>query len=465
MEFTGERVVPGLVDPDLFNEHLSRYRFAARFAAGGKKVLDAGCGTGYGTAEFEGASQVMAIDISGEAVAHAAQAFGRPGVHFLQSACEALPFADESFDLVVAFEVIEHLERWQDLLAEARRVLRSEGVLLVSTPNKAYYAEARAAAGPNPYHVREFEYREFECALKAVFPHVRLWSQNHSQVIAFVPSSRSGGVLDAPADSSPDLAHFFLAACSRSPVADTGAFGWLPSSGNILRDRERHIALLNSELRQKEQWLGESQAARDELQRTHDEVVAELRRSNEWADGLNRELKTAGGRIAELQTELEQSNAWADGVNRELKIAGGRIAEVQKELEQSNAWAESLNVELKAAGAAIEELNRELTLRLDWVHETETRLGRELAVRLEWVHDVEAQLDRARNEIARLNKENIERTQWAQSLDAELQKVKSDRERFEAQLRMIGDSKWVRLGRTAGVGPVIDLPGGLPADQ
>jgi SAM-dependent methyltransferase len=415
MEFTGERVVPGLVDPDLFNEHLSRYRFAGRFAAGGAKVLDAGCGTGYGTAEFGGAAQVMAMDISGEAVAHAVRTFGRADVDFLQGACEALPFADESFDLVVAFEVIEHLERWPDLLTEARRVLRPEGILLVSTPNKAYYAEARAAAGPNPYHVREFEYREFECALKAVFPHVQLWSQNHSESITFIPSSPSAGVLDAPADCAPEQAHFFLAACSRAPIMDTRSFGWLPSSGNVLRERERHIALLDSELRQKEEWLSESQAARDELQRTHDEVVGELRRSNEWADGLNGELKAAGARITELQAELDRSNS----------------------------WAQSLNAELQSAGATIDKLNHELSIRLDWVR------------------DIEAQLDRARNEIARLNQENVERTQWAQSLDAELQTVKSERERFEAQLRMIGDSKWVRLGRTTGLGPVIDPP----ADQ
>jgi septal ring factor EnvC (AmiA/AmiB activator) len=246
--------------------------------------------------------------------------------------------------------------------------------------------------------VREFEYPEFECALKAVFPHVQLWSQNHSELIAFVPATQSVGVLDAPADSSPEQAHFFLAACSRSPIFDTRAFGWLPSSGNVLRERERHIGLLNSELRQKEEWLNESQAARNELQRTHDEVVAELRRSNEWAKSLNVELKAAG-------------------------------------------------VQLKTAGATIEELNREL------------------AVRLEWVHDIEAQLDRARNEIARLNQENVERTEWAQSLDAELQITKSERERLEAQLRMIGESKWVRLGRTAGVGPVIDLSADPAADQ
>ena len=71
----------------------------------------------------------------------------RPAVRFLQASCEALPFADASFDLVAAFEVIEHLEHWQRTSDEARRVLKPAGVLLVSTPNKAYYAESRAEAG------------------------------------------------------------------------------------------------------------------------------------------------------------------------------------------------------------------------------------------------------------------------------------------------------------------------------
>ncbi len=146
LEFTGERVVPGLVDADLLNEHLARYRFAARFAEGAI-VLDAGCGTGYGAAEFSRASSVVGMDGSAEAVGYARCNFARAGVHFLRAVCESLPFADGSFDLVAAFEVIEHLERWQDFLAEARRVLRPAGLLLVSTPNKAYYAEARGESG------------------------------------------------------------------------------------------------------------------------------------------------------------------------------------------------------------------------------------------------------------------------------------------------------------------------------
>ena len=55
--------------------------------------------------------------------------------------------ATAAFDLVVAFEVIEHLENWREFLLEARRVLAPTGQFIVSTPNKLYYTESRGAAG------------------------------------------------------------------------------------------------------------------------------------------------------------------------------------------------------------------------------------------------------------------------------------------------------------------------------
>src|SRR5581483_7063214 len=88
-EFTGERVIPGLVDADLFNEHLSRYRFAAQFATPEMAVLDAGCGTGYGSAEFN-VRAIAAIDISPEAVAHAAAHYARPIAFFAAASCSAI---------------------------------------------------------------------------------------------------------------------------------------------------------------------------------------------------------------------------------------------------------------------------------------------------------------------------------------------------------------------------------------
>jgi len=68
MEFTGERVIPGQVDPDLLNEHLARYAFAARLARG-KRVLDAGCGAGYGSAELvKSALSVVGVDAAADPV-------------------------------------------------------------------------------------------------------------------------------------------------------------------------------------------------------------------------------------------------------------------------------------------------------------------------------------------------------------------------------------------------------------
>src|SRR6185312_15435225 len=107
-EFTGERVIPELVDADLLNEHLARYRFARRFAAKlseSARILDAGCGTGYGTAELALAASATGIDIALDAVEHARSRYSGDRARFVQTSCERLPFSDAAFDLLTAFEV------------------------------------------------------------------------------------------------------------------------------------------------------------------------------------------------------------------------------------------------------------------------------------------------------------------------------------------------------------------------
>jgi SAM-dependent methyltransferase len=452
LEFTGERVIPGLVDPNLLNEHLARYRFAAFFAArfGGRQtILDAGCGSGYGTVELGPAASIVALDLSADAVTHASHTFSRPGVHFLQGTCEALPFADGSFDLLVAFEVIEHIEGWREMLAEARRVLRPAGILLVSTPNRAYYAESRAAAGPNPYHVHEFEYLEFESALKAEFPHVHLWSQNRSEAMVFVPLSSSCGVLDALGDAAPGHAHFFLAACSRSPIPETRAFAWMPVTGNLLRERERHIELLQSEIEQKNLWLGQAQRDQSTLQSNHESLLVELAESNAWAGRLDTELTHARATIAQLQNEIPALQARYQE----------QISRLEAEGVSRLSWVRDL--ESQVAGG----------------RETIDHLQAEAVTRLVWVRDLQSQIASQSDQIDRLKRQNedyentiAERTQWAQSLNAELQRekaelqrekaelerVNAELQRFEAGVLTIGASKWVRLGRRLGLGPDVE---------
>src|SRR5436190_7101970 len=115
LRFTGERLIPEDADPQLLAEHVARYRFAAGAAAG--RVLDLGCGTGYGSAILVagGARAVVGVDRSPSAIAHAATQ--HPGRYVIADA-GALPFADAAFDLVVALELIEHLVRPEVLVGE-----------------------------------------------------------------------------------------------------------------------------------------------------------------------------------------------------------------------------------------------------------------------------------------------------------------------------------------------------------
>jgi len=122
-EFTGERVVPGHVNDDLWAEHVARYAFAARLATNAR-VLDIGCGTGYGTAELaQHALSATGIDISDDAIVYAGEHYPLPNARFLAASAVAVPFLPASFDLITAFEVIEHLNSWSELLMEARRNL------------------------------------------------------------------------------------------------------------------------------------------------------------------------------------------------------------------------------------------------------------------------------------------------------------------------------------------------------
>jgi ubiquinone/menaquinone biosynthesis C-methylase UbiE len=423
LDFTGERVVPGLVDPNLFNEHLARYRFAAaQFGSGPVRVLDAGCGTGYGTAQFGPDATVIGIDVAGDALLHARDNFGRPGVCFVQAGCETLPFADSSFDLIVAFEVIEHIERWRDMLREAKRVLKPSGLFLVSTPNKTYYAESRRDAGPNPYHVHEFEYEEFAAALREVFPHAHLWSQNHSEAIAFVPLAPTGGVLDVPADADTVNAHFFVAACGSSAIPRTDAFAYLTATGNVLRERELHVALLEQEVAQKTTWLEEANRAHAVLKDAHDALIAELEQHNAWAAKLNAEIGRARGIIAGLEEEL-QSN------NRRAAEAVGRLEE---ELAESH----------RRYSDQIRRLEEEAVARLNWAHDLERQIA-----------NGKGEIGRRLNELTKLREAFDERTQWGETKAQEALRACEIINWQKEQMTKLEQTGWVRLGRKLGIIP------------
>jgi SAM-dependent methyltransferase len=436
-EFTGERVVPGLVDANLLNEHLARYRFAARFARG-RRVLDAGCGTGYGSAELaREAAEVTAVDLSAEAVEYARERYAAPNLTFQTGDCLSLP--DGPFDLIVAFEVIEHLAEWPKFLLEARRVLAPEGIFLVSTPNRLYYTESRGTSGENPFHVHEFEYEEYRARLEEHFPHVAILLQNHVEGVAF--ASAAGGAWDAEADGAgakPASSHFFLGVCSARPLPAISSFVWVPATGNILREREHHIRLLADEVEKKTGWLN---------------------RSREELDERNSEFEELLERVRVLDAQVEERNRWALAARELAEERGRRIVELQEEFRRQQARHLEIAQEFEAKLEELEEVNR---AKSEWALEreqqladtqrhaleTEQRLTADLNGRIEALAKCVAKLDEVEETV-------IERTLWAQGLERELAEAREQLAERIARLKELQAYRWVRTGVRLGLVPEV----------
>lgn len=173
-ECTGERYLPEF-DGDWTLEHLHRYIIACGLASD-KVVLDIACGDGYGSKMLaDKASRVIGVDINEEIISSAEKKYTHPRLIFKQGSATAIPLPDASVDLAVSFETIEHLAEHDEMLLEIRRVLRPDGLFLISSPDKHTYSELRGYE--NPYHVKELYHKEFTQLLQKHFRHVSILGQ------------------------------------------------------------------------------------------------------------------------------------------------------------------------------------------------------------------------------------------------------------------------------------------------
>ena len=145
LEFTGERFMPDLINDDVMvAEHMQRYLSIAPLIKG-KKIIDIACGEGYGSEILaRSAASVTGMDISVEAVEHAAAKYRRDNLSFRVGSISDIPEENSSLDAIVSFETIEHVpeELQWDFIREAKRVLKDEGFLVISTPNKKEYSDS-----------------------------------------------------------------------------------------------------------------------------------------------------------------------------------------------------------------------------------------------------------------------------------------------------------------------------------
>lgn len=178
---TSERVIEDhyLCSPEsylIYLMHIATYRYALQYVSG-KQVLDLGCGTGYGTALIaDQCSAICGVDISNEAIAYATQKYHAPNltfrtIHKIED--DRLSFPDESFDVILSFQVIEHLSDTSAYLEEIRRLLKPNGIFIVATPDRV--TRLLPSQCPwNKFHIKEYSGTELIRLLSTYFPRVQL---------------------------------------------------------------------------------------------------------------------------------------------------------------------------------------------------------------------------------------------------------------------------------------------------
>lgn len=162
--------------------HIARYQWAASFVRPGDTVLDAACGLGYGSYLIQCgtmASKTLGIDGSDYAIRYARHNFSSQ-VQGLDFAVGMLPealkdIADNSVDVVISFETLEHVPEPQTLLAEFHRVLTPAGRIIVSVPNDW---SDETGEDPNPFHLHVYTLDKLRDEMKAHYEFEQLVVQS-----------------------------------------------------------------------------------------------------------------------------------------------------------------------------------------------------------------------------------------------------------------------------------------------
>ena len=211
---------------EIWYEHWHRYALARQLSHH-CTVLDVACGEGYGAAMVaETAHKVVGVDLSIDVIHHAKKNYGHhANLQFVMASCECLPFSDASFDFAISFETIEHIEKQKEFIAELTRVLRPDGVLILSSPNKRLYSDAHDYH--NEFHVRELYRNELEDLLHVTFPHIfwlgqkllfhsAIWPEDQACATAeyLVNDNRQVTVASHPTVEP----MYYIALCSRNPT-------------------------------------------------------------------------------------------------------------------------------------------------------------------------------------------------------------------------------------------------------
>lgn len=215
LEKCKEERMDALIDDDNYTKlgrrefHVDRYRFASKYVKN-KLVADAACGTGYGTRVLlqEGkALKCIGIDIDEKSISYAKRKHAVEGSEFICSPAENISLDTESLDVIVSFETLEHVDDENVLIGEFYRLLKTDGLLIISTPNEWPLSIAQ-------YHTKEYDFEEFEKVLKTKFQIQKIYNQNSGDKERKYNHSQPKGIVNTTSENK-GLAECYIAVCKK----------------------------------------------------------------------------------------------------------------------------------------------------------------------------------------------------------------------------------------------------------
>ena len=367
MQFTGERFIP-TEQGRIRLEHYHRYAVVQQVVTG-KAVLDVACGEGYGSNFMaEVASSVVGVDISAEAVQHASSIYKKKNLEFRQGSATQLDLADASFDVVVSFETIEHLLEQAQMLSEIRRVLRPDGFLIISSPNRPIYSEE--SGEHNEFHVKELDFAEFDQLLRAQFPHIQYSGQRmlmgsviqplEENTSAFIAWNDDGVSLRPNSGQLTDPV-YFMAICGAGaadfPRLDAsvlypdkldlikhyvGFAKWAQAQDKIVAERAGQVALFQQAVTERE---GQITSLNQAVAEREGQITS-----------LNQAVAERAGQVASLNQAVAEREGQITSLNQAVAERDGQVAFLQQVLAEGDEPMTNL--------ANVEENNGERSLRL-----------------------------------------------------------------------------------------------------
>lgn len=464
LEFTGERFIPE-VEGQIAMEHIHRYYFAAGFC-NGKRVIDAACGEGYGSAILSNsASSVVGVDISPEAVSHAVSAYHAPTLKFTCADVTALPFDENEFDVFVSFETIEHHDRHQEMMLEVRRVLKPGGVLVISSPDKLNYSIKPKYT--NPFHVKELLVEEFMALVAKHFRFVRVYGQRVTHGSLIVNSEASslsfksyrhgdGGTIVKAAGLAEPLYDIIVASDEDFDPPENSFYereihGMLPAEfysqhvmGKLtaveseLKSRDSHDLSIVNQI---------TQDVRGSLAENLDSIAAGLATNARVTERVSDEIQALHSTQQSLANEISP-------LMRLLELKESDVKALEKRLEDARSDADRQKYQIGSLQKSKLELESEVMQAQNQILEA-LRREKESEGRLE------SELSSVKSEMRRLVEQDTESRQKVaelkESLDVaifkltatteELAAVNSKQCRNEAKIRILRNSFWWRIGR------------------